>query len=91
MSLYFGPAYSGTAAKSNPLKEQVDGSHYKDMAIQPMEFSMANNLNACQHTIIKYICRYKNKGGEKDLDKAIHTIQLLKEISYGNTPKRVVV
>ena len=91
MSLYFGPAYSGTAAKSNPLKEQVDGSHYKNMIIQPAVFAEANNLNYCQSLVIRYICRYKNKGGEKDLDKAIHTIQLLKEISYGNTPKRVVV
>ena len=73
------------------LKEQVDGSHYKDMAIQPAVFAEANNLNYCQSLVIRYICRYKNKGGEKDLDKAIHTIQLLKEISYGNTPKRVVV
>ena len=63
--------------------KQVDGSHYKNMAIQPAEFAEANNLNYCQSLVIRYICRYKNKGGEKDLDKAIHTIQLLKEIQYG--------
>ena len=62
---------------------QVSGNHYKSMKIQPMEFSMANNLNACQHTAIKYICRYKDKNGVEDINKAIHTLQLLKELEYG--------
>lgn len=58
---------------------QVGGSHYKSMEIQPMRYSMKNNLNACQHTAIKYITRYKSKGGIQDLKKAIHTIELLIE------------
>jgi hypothetical protein len=61
---------------------QVGGDHYKHMKIQPMEYSMANNLNACQHTAIKYITRYKTKGGKMDLEKAIHCIQLLIEMEY---------
>ena len=65
------------------LDRQVSGNHYKSMKIQPMEFSMKNNLNACQHTAIKYICRYKDKNGVEDINKAIHTLQLLKEIEYG--------
>ena len=63
--------------------KQVGGDHYKQFKIQPMEFSMANNLNACQHTAIKYICRYKFKRGHEDLNKAIHTLELLKELEYG--------
>ena len=64
--------------------EQIGGDHYKKMKIQTMEFSMANNLNACQHTAIKYICRYKDKNGLEDIDKAIHTLELLKDIEYGH-------
>jgi hypothetical protein len=45
-----------------------------------MEYSMANNLNACQHTIIKYVTRYKDKNGLEDLMKAAHTLQMLIEI-----------
>jgi hypothetical protein len=56
---------------------QVAGSHYLKLAIQPMRYSMLNNLNACQHTAIKYITRYKDKGGIEDLKKAIHCIELL--------------
>lgn len=59
---------------------QVGGSHYTNLAIQPMEYSMANNLDACQHTAIKYITRFRDKDGIKDLEKAIHVIQMLIEI-----------
>ena len=45
-----------------------------------MQFSMANNLNAMQHTIIKYVTRVDLKGnGDEDIDKAIHTLQLWKQ------------
>ncbi len=76
-----------TKRKSNALATQVGGNHYKSMAIQPMEYSMVNNLNACQHTAIKYITRYKMKNGKQDIEKAIHTLQLLLEIEYPDKPK----
>jgi hypothetical protein len=60
-------------------QDQVGGSHYKGLKIQPMRYSMANGLNACQATVIKYITRYKQKGGIEDLRKAIHCIELLIE------------
>jgi len=60
-----------------PLDVQVGGDHYKSMAIQPMEYSMANKLDACQHTIIKYVTRFRGKGGIQDLEKAKHCIDLL--------------
>lgn len=64
----------------NPKDTQVGGNHYTKMKIQPMEFSMANNLNAMQHTIIKYVTRVDLKGnGDEDIDKAIHTLQLWKQ------------
>lgn len=59
------------------LDVQVGGGHYKDMAIQPMEYSMKNGLDACQHTAIKYISRFRDKGGIEDLRKAKHVIDML--------------
>jgi hypothetical protein len=64
---------------SDSLSTQIGGSHYVKLKIQPMEYSMANNLNACQHTAIKYLTRYKDKNGVEDLRKAIHTIEMLIE------------
>ena len=66
------------------INEQIGGDHYKHMPIQPMEYSMKNNLNACQHTVVKYVTRYKVKGGKQDLLKAIHCIELLIEMEYGD-------
>ncbi len=69
--------------------KQVGGRHYKDMAIQPSEFIVRNDLGWHEGNAIKYICRHHIKGGEKDIDKAIHYLELLKETVYeretGNT------
>ena len=61
------------------LERQVGGGHYKGMAIQPIEFSMLNGLNACQHTAIKYIVRRKGDRLE-DIAKAIHTLEIYRDM-----------
>jgi hypothetical protein len=68
---------------TNPLDVQVGGDHYKNMPIQPIEFTHKNNLNFCQGNIIKYVTRYKNKNGKADLEKARHYVDLLIELEYG--------
>jgi len=65
---------------------QVGGDHYSKLKIQPMEYSMANNLDACQHTAIKYITRFRQKGGIQDLEKAKHCIDMLIQFELGRTP-----
>lgn len=40
---------------------------------------MKNNLGFCEGNIIKYICRYKEKNGLQDLEKAKHYIEMLIE------------
>jgi len=52
--------------------------HY-DMTIQPVEFIIANDIPFIEGNIIKYICRYKEKGGISDLEKARHYLDLLIE------------
>lgn len=64
---------------SSALDTQVGGDHYKKLKIQPMTYSMANGLDACQHTVVKYVTRFRDKGGIADLYKAIHTLELLIE------------
>ena len=67
----------------NPLDRQVGGKHYKDMKIQPVEFILANDLGFCEGNIIKYTCRYKQKGGVEDLEKVVHYAQMLIEREKG--------
>ena len=62
---------------ADPMKEQVGGTHYKGYKIQPVEYSMANNLDALQHTVVKYVTRFRDKGGIEDLNKAKHAIDML--------------
>lgn len=79
---------SGTTGARNALETQVGGDHYTKLAIQPMQYSMANGLNALQHTIVKYVTRYKDKGGIEDLRKAAHCVELLIQFEMDEAHKR---
>tara|TARA_R100001129_G_C5312447_1_gene245544 strand:- start:6 stop:284 length:279 start_codon:yes stop_codon:yes gene_type:complete len=60
-----------------PNDRQVGGSHYKKFIIQPWTFIRKNNLNPLQANIIKYVCRYLNKGKPlEDLEKIKHYCDL---------------
>jgi hypothetical protein len=59
------------------LDKQVSGSHYKDKGIQPIIYIHANNLGFCEGNVVKYVTRWREKGGVADLRKAIHYIELL--------------
>lgn len=67
------------------LDIQVGGSHYKKYVIQPVEYAMANQLNYCQANAIKYVTRYKDKGGAEDLCKAIHNLKIILQLEYHTT------
>jgi len=68
-------------------EKQVGGSHYKQFVIQPAEFCYKNNIPYLEATAIKYLCRWRNKGGVQDLDKAIHFIELIKEYEFHDDNK----
>ena len=63
-------------------KKQVGGSHYQNFTIQPAEFSNKNKLLWAEGEVIKYICRHKEKGRKKDLEKAKHIIDMIIERDY---------
>ena len=71
---------SDQTAAAGPLATQVGGTHYKKMAIQPVEFALVNGLNTSQANIIKYACRHADKDGARDLEKAIHYCDLWLDI-----------
>lgn len=48
---------------------QVAGDHYKNQKIQPIEYIMANQLPFAEGCIVKYITRWRDKGGIEDLRK----------------------
>ena len=62
------------------FKTQVAGDHYKDLKIQPVEYIHKNNIGFCEGAAIKYLTRWKSKGGINDLKKARHFIDMLIEM-----------
>lgn len=71
------PYPSKHCAEAKALDMQEGGGHYKSMKIQYIEFVHANNIPVCEAAAIKYLCRWRNKGGVEDLKKAKHSIDLL--------------
>lgn len=66
------------------LEIQVGGSHYKDMAIQPVEYIHKNGIGFIEGAVIKYVSRYKAKNGVEDLRKARHMLDILIEMEAAN-------
>lgn len=62
------------------LKTQVGGGHYKDLAIQPVEYNHKNGIGFIEGSVIKYVSRWRNKNGVEDLKKARHFLDLLIEM-----------
>lgn len=59
---------------------QVGGSHYSEGSIQPWDFIVSNNIGYLEGNIIKYVARWRKKGGIEDLRKAGHYLQKLIEV-----------
>lgn len=65
---------------ANPLARQEGGDHYKRLKIQPIEYIHANGIPFAEGSVIKYVTRWRDKGGVKDLEKARHFLDLLIEL-----------
>lgn len=66
------------------LSNQIGGNHYSKLKIQPIEYIHANNIPFAEGCAIKYLTRWRDKGGVKDLEKAKHFIDLLIELETRN-------
>ena len=75
------------STEPHPLATQVGGTHYKNLAIQPAEFIMANNIPWAEGNAIKYIVRHKSKNGREDLEKAKHYIDMIIAREYSTKEK----
>lgn len=65
------------------LQKQEGGDHYKKMAIEPAEYIHKNSIGFLAGNAIKYTSRYKSKGGKEYIKKAIHYLQMILEMEYG--------
>ena len=61
--------------------QQVGGDHYRDKAIQPWDYIASNELGYLEGNVVKYVSRWRNKGGVEDLKKAQHYLAKLIEVN----------
>ena len=66
------------------LERQVGGDHYRTTSIQPWEVIDAWKLNFYEGNALKYLQRWRRKGGVADLRKLIHYIERLIELEEKN-------
>lgn len=60
--------------------KQIGGNHYQAKSIQPWDVVAAWGLGFFEGNALKYLARWRTKGGVTDLNKAIHYLQKLVEI-----------
>lgn len=72
-------------------KKQHGGDHYKKLKIEPWDFIVENNLPYLEGNIIKYVARWRSKGGVQDLLKAQHYLEKLLETERAKKPPTVSI
>ena len=70
--------------KREESMNESDPKHYSNLPIEPWDFIQQNKLDFFEGNVIKYICRWKNKGGVTDLRKAITYIEKIIEGENSN-------
>ena len=80
----------GTGAVS-ALRDQHGGSHYRDLAIQPVQYIHANGIDFMAGSAIKYLTRHRSKGGADDIRKAMHFCRLILELEYGEAAGKLLL
>lgn len=66
--------------RHSALANQPGGDHYRNRAIQPVEYIHANGLGFLEGCIVKRITRWREKDGVQDLRKIQHECELLIEL-----------
>jgi|TARA_R100001369_G_scaffold10497_1_gene23534 hypothetical protein len=51
--------------------------HYNQGGIEPIDYIVKNKLSYCEGNVVKYISRWKYKGGIEDLKKAKQYIDFI--------------
>ena len=76
---------------SNPNKpaEQIGGTHYSRLGIEPIQFIETNGLGYHEGNVIKYVSRWRNKNGVEDLKKAKWYIERLLELENEKQPQEI--
>jgi len=57
--------------------DQINHPEHYNLGIETTDYICSWGMNFCEGNIVKYITRYKHKGGLEDLKKAMWYLELL--------------
>jgi hypothetical protein len=77
---------TANAMLASAFEKQEGGSHYLKMKIQPVEYIHKNGIGFVEGAVVKYVSRWRAKGGVADLKKARHMLDLLIEMEEEAKP-----
>lgn len=69
-----------TSSDANANARQVGGSHYKGEGTQHWDMVAGAGLGYFPAQITRYLCRYRLKNGQQDMQKAIHYTEKMAEL-----------
>jgi len=72
---------------SSADEKQISGNHYKKLNPEPWNVITAWNLGYLDGTALKYIARWRDKGGLDDIRKAIHFLEKFIEVESAKGTK----
>lgn len=73
--------------KPSAFDHEEGESNYSQMAIQPALYCIKNGLNFAEGNVVKYVSRWRRRGGIRDLKKARHYLDMLIEEEEGKPPQ----
>ena len=65
--------------------QQEGDTHYREMPIGPTEYIHKNGIGYIEGCVVKYVSRWRSKGGIEDLRKARHYLDMLIEMGLSAT------
>lgn len=78
-SVYRRNAGAGVHRYMSANDTQVGGVHYREKKIQTWDYISQNEIPYLEGCVIKYVSRWRDKGGVEDLKKAQHYLEKLIE------------
>ena len=76
--------FKQSTERGEEIMNEADPDHYSNLPMEPWDFIQQNKLDFFEGNVVKYICRWRNKGGVTDLRKAITYIEKIIEGENSN-------
>lgn len=72
-----GDILDSALTEARQTNDPVDPTHYNQHTIEPITYIMANKLDFAEGCVVKYVSRWRHKGGVTDLRKARQYLDFL--------------